>query len=111
MWLDARCESRILDPQGTGHFLAAFSAFTDFSGLGATGASAGAGAGRGKALAQRLTTIRSSGPGSGRRHGDHTLGSAAGMVLSFKAEQATATLAVPQPVTVVVLEPVGWGRH
>jgi hypothetical protein len=33
------------------------------------------------------------------------------MVLSFKAEQATATLVVPQPVTVVVLEPVGWGRH
>jgi hypothetical protein len=32
-------------------------------------------------------------------------------VLTFKAVQATATLAVAQPVTVVSLEPVGWGRH
>ena len=87
--------------------MAAFSAFTDFSGLGATGA----GAGRGKALAQRLTTIRSSGPGSGRRQADHTWGSATGRVLTFKAVQATATLAVAQPVTDVILEPVGWGRH
>jgi hypothetical protein len=81
--------------------------FCGFSGFGATGASAG----RGKALAQRLTTIRSSGPGSGRRHGVHTWGSATGKVLTFKAVQATATLAVAQPVTVVILEPVGWGRH